>query len=239
MRCRLCGVEGELRSSHIVPELAFKPLYDERHGAVEHTISNGKSRIIRKGYRERLLCGDCESRVGRFETKFAERWVQQSPLPQPITASEYLIAEIDYREFKLFHLSVLWRASVSARSEFRLVNLGPYEAILRSRLLAEDAGEAEDFAIMATALIDPRTGLLERAIYIEPERVRRNHGSVYIFTFSGFSWFYFVGSSVPSDLAPGILSTAGSLLVDTKSFFEYKPLVRSFARLQSARQEGP
>jgi hypothetical protein len=159
-------------------------------------------------------------------------------LPEPISASEYLLTDLDYRSFKLFHLSVLWRASVSTRDEFRLVNLGPYEEKLRTRLLASDPGDPEDFAIMATALVDPRTGLLERAIYLEPERVRRRHGSVYIFTFSGFSWFYLTGSSVPADLRPCILSMGGELLVDTKSYFEYTPLVRSFGRLQRTLRNG-
>ena len=53
--------------------------------------------------------------------------------------------KVEYEPFKLFHLSVLFRASVSTLPTFADVSLGPHEERLRNLLLARRAGPEDQF----------------------------------------------------------------------------------------------
>jgi hypothetical protein len=234
--CRLCLQLKPLRSSHILPEFAFKPLYDQKHGAVEHTVSTASSRIIRKGYREKLLCDVCEGRFSALESYFANEWLVRLPLLGAVRADEHQFEGLDYARFKLFHLSVLWRAAISTRDEFKLIKLGPYEERLRVKLLNSDPGPSSEFAILVTLLVHPRTRLVERGIYLEPELVRVRGRHFTIFTFSGCGWYYAISSFVPDDFKAGTLQDDGSILADVQPFDEYTPLTKTFARLQHAKR---
>lgn len=55
------------------------------------------------------------------------------------------VGGIDYKIFKLFQLSILWRASISTRELFQYVNLGKHEEIIREMLLSEESGKEEKY----------------------------------------------------------------------------------------------
>jgi hypothetical protein len=59
---------------------------------------------------------------------------------------------LDYAMFKLFHLSVLWRAGVSTREEFRNVKLGSHEDVIRQMLLRDDPGARQVSSLGADPL---------------------------------------------------------------------------------------
>ena len=114
--CRLCGREAELRLSHIMPELLYRPSYDEKHRATELIADQGRQRFLQKGHRERLLCDDCEGCVGGYEKYFADAWFRGGLRPERPKERIVHVAGLDYRLFKLFHLSVVWRAGVGLPS---------------------------------------------------------------------------------------------------------------------------
>ena len=56
MNCPLCGNEGNLCESHVVPEFLFKPAYDTSHRLKFFNRGSSGSRIFQKGFHSKLLC---------------------------------------------------------------------------------------------------------------------------------------------------------------------------------------
>src|SRR6266849_5839504 len=110
--CKLCREDKPLCSSHIIPEFLYRPLYDDNHRAIEVSLIPKKAHLLQKGYREPLLCFECEQRINKYEVYFRDIWYEKKKLP-PVVMRQYVeINGIDYTLFKLFHLSIVWRASV-------------------------------------------------------------------------------------------------------------------------------
>ena len=49
---------------------------------------------------------------------------------------------IDYKKFKLFLLSLIWRFSISSKMSFKGVELGEHEDHIRQMLIMDDTGDA-------------------------------------------------------------------------------------------------
>jgi len=106
--------------THLFQNFCYKTMYDSKHRANKLTIEPYKSKFIQKGYRENLLCEDCEKIINKYETYFANVWYEQQKLPKKIVNDRIVLTDLDYTKFKLFHLSVLWRASGSKRDKVNL-----------------------------------------------------------------------------------------------------------------------
>jgi hypothetical protein len=123
---------------------------------------------------------------------------------------------IDYRQFKLFVLSIFWRASIAQGSFFRRVDLGPYEPIFRQCLISEDPLDELSYPILVIDLKLPRNpnGGLEDMIE-EPDKARDDSGkTVYSWKFGGFFYVvYMTSQSPPMFLVPFILKQAGSMIL--------------------------
>ena len=138
MLCRLCLDDTDLCRSHIVPEFFYIPTYDSKHRAHETTLEPFDQRYLQKGHRERLLCKDCEGKISKYETYVEHVWYRQKKLPDRMAHDVLVITGLEYSKFKLFHLSVLWRASVATRSPFDNISLGAHEETVRNMILTED-----------------------------------------------------------------------------------------------------
>ena len=135
-QCRLCHEHATLRNSHVIPEFCFKPTYDPIHRAIEINLSAERKRYIQKGFREHLFCDGCEQLFGDLETYFASEWFHSGKLPESVECDQIEINGLDYTKFKLFHHSILFRASVSSLDQFKSVTLGKNEELLRQMLLS-------------------------------------------------------------------------------------------------------
>lgn len=60
MRCALCQNTRKLCKSHIIPEFFYTELYDKNHRFKAIYSKWGKIVFHYKGFRERLLCEECE-----------------------------------------------------------------------------------------------------------------------------------------------------------------------------------
>ena len=233
--CKLCLTNGELRESHILSELLYKPAYDAIHRAIEMKIGSGRRRVIQKGYREAMLCGKCEGFLSKFENYFADQWVKQGKLPATLSDPVIEIKGLDYAPFKLFHLSVIWRASVSQRDEFRNVKLGPHEEVIRTLLLNEDPGDPTLYPFWGRILFDPTDRRVTDDVIVEPEMYRVDSHYVYIFTFGGCAWYYIVSSHDPRSLVPVLFRPGKSLVLVAQDLYSYPPLAEFARRCREAR----
>ncbi len=99
--------------------------------------------IIQKGYREKLLCKECEGKFAKWENSLKMDLVDLGNLTSTfldinrIQADLIKVKNIRYARFKLAILSMLWRLSVSTNSIYSNYQLGPYEEILRCILFDE------------------------------------------------------------------------------------------------------
>ncbi|MBI5190511.1 MAG: hypothetical protein HZA22_07535 [Nitrospirae bacterium] len=108
-------------------------------------LSDGSDNKIQKGLREYLLCSVCEGKLSAYE-KYAYENVLKKLLEYTFSMEEYLYFEdVDYRRFKLFLLSVLWRAGITSIPTFQSVSLGPHEGKLRDMILKENPGEEGEY----------------------------------------------------------------------------------------------
>jgi len=190
VNCKLCLQAATLRRSHIIPEFLHKDTYDENHAARTVHADHPYVRRLRKGLRERLLCDGCEGVIKRYEDYFARVWYGQGVLPQfaPGPGEAVATAGLDYAAFKLFHLSILWRASVATLEEFRDVKLGPHEDNIRLMLLAGDPGPADRYRLRGFLIVRPGTRTVMRTMIGVPAPGKVAGHWVYAMIYGGCFW---------------------------------------------------
>lgn len=151
-QCRLCLKMAVLSESHVIPEFLYPPTYDEKHRAIKATsqLTNGEP-FIQKGLRERLLCQTCETLLSKYESYAAgviKKIQGASPEPGDRTVE---FEGIDYARFKLFQLSLLWRASIAEGDMFAYISLGDHEDDVREMIHSEDPGEEYEYSCFIVA----------------------------------------------------------------------------------------
>ncbi|MRW91035.1 hypothetical protein GJ699_13650 [Duganella sp. FT80W] len=155
-RCNLCHQDRELRNSHIVPEFLYANLYNTKgHLMGINGQGNRGWAALQNGIKQHLFCESCEQHFNKhFEIPFLDRWVRAKPLPDPWSDLEHVqMARVEYASFKLFHLSVLFRASVCSLPTFSDVSLGPHEERIRKMLLDVNAGMPSEYPIFGYAVV--------------------------------------------------------------------------------------
>jgi hypothetical protein len=209
-RCRLCLEDRELRNSHIVPEFLYVDLYNGDHKmmGINGRGSNGWQ-IQQKGIREHLFCEECEQHFNKnFEKPFHESWIKNCPLPSPWVTDQ--IIKVDYDSFKLFHLSVLFRASVSSLAMFSEVSLGPHEERLRKMLFDVASGSQEIYPIFGWAVIHHETNeVIKMVSKAQLRKYGRHH--CYGIMYGGVQWWVCVASDKNHEIQQVALRNDGTM----------------------------
>jgi hypothetical protein len=233
MLCRLCLQDKILRNSHIIPEFLFRPTYDEKHRTQEINLKPPNDiKLIQKGYREKLLCDDCEQFLNsNYELYFNNIWYEKGFKPIKITKKKITLPGIDYSKFKLFLLSILWRASISTHEAFCMVNIGVHEEILRKRLFNKDAGSENDYTIYSQFILQPNSNYVFDDFIISPITEIINNNKVVLFVFGGCSWFYFYDSISQDKFCP--ISKKGKVTFGVKPFEEIRILAEPLFEMKN------
>jgi hypothetical protein len=188
----------------------------------------------RQGLVEYLLCHDCEQKISTFED-YAKRFLYGGSdpirlslplLPEPVFAA-------DYKNMKLFQLSILWRAAEAKGEFFSAVTLTPFHRErLRQMLLSEDPGaEYEFFCTMIRLVPSPAVESLQSCHGISIETgtfapVAHDAGTwqSYTFVMGGIVWAFCISESGRArHSAKFIYETEWTLLAVTdecRSFFD-------------------
>jgi len=213
-KCALCLQEKELCNSHILPEFFFKPLYDENH-RFQLIPSTNEEKIYyeQKGIRESLLCEECEEQLSRYE-RYTSQLFYGGEGVYYTNENPVRIEEIDYKKFKLFQLSLLFRASVSNLDFFKNVNLGPHEEKIRKMLNDEDPGGENDYPCIIL-IPETRGRLMSDELIVMPEELNKFEGHrQYRFILGGCFWVYLVSShTVMFSFKKFFLKEDGKLLI--------------------------
>ena len=218
MNCNLCDADTDLRKSHIIPEFAYKTLYDDKHKF--HVLSNSdkcRKPMEQKGLRERLLCGECEQKLSVKEKYAREALLGGVPIMVRDVDGLIEISDLDYEKFKLFQLSILWRASIATHKIFSDVKLGKHEKILRKMVLNDSPGKQMDYPCLILGLNGEQD--IHKNIIDQPRKFKHEGHTIYRFIFCGLLWVFFVSSHrLPTFLKDVVLSESGKILVGKGDF---------------------
>jgi len=213
MICALCRQDSELQDSHIIPEFVYKQIYDNKHRF--HVLSTS-DRLTRpfeqKGIREELLCEHCEQKFSVYE-RYARGVLLGGTEIAVRDRGEYLeLRELSYKRFKLFQLSILWRAGVAKYPLFSRVKLGPHEQTLRQMLNEDNPGRPDQYCCVVMGLRSKKQ--IQAGFIDQPTRLRIHGHIVYRFIFAGFMWVYFVSiHAVPATLRHVVLNEKGEMKI--------------------------
>jgi hypothetical protein len=212
LTCRLCLKDSVLRNSHIVPEFLYGDLYNNKHQLLGiHGRGSKGCEIQQKGLREYLFCDDCERHFNElFEMPFRRTWIENCPLLNPWETEDVHWIQVDYKKFKLFHLSVLFRASVCNLPTFSEVSLGPHEERLRLMLLNNDAGPVNRYPIFGYAVIHHKT---KRIVQIVSKAQANRFGGrrCYGLMYGGVEWWIGISSDTNYELQKVALRCDGQM----------------------------
>ncbi len=196
-KCKLCGSDKKLSKSHIIPEFMYKSMYDQNNKfRCVSTIPGKKTTIKQKGEWERLLCQECELHISKYE-RYASLLLNGGIEIGAVDHKDFIeFNNIDYAIFKLFQLSILWRASISKRPVFKEVALGKHEELIRLMLLNNNPGKSNKYGCIMVATM--HEGEHIDSLILQPELKRMDSQIGYRFVFGGFWWLYFCSSHTPN-----------------------------------------
>jgi hypothetical protein len=227
-------MQKTLRNSHIIPEFFYRATYDEKHRLSEMNTDPGvPNKCFRqKGIREHLLCGECEVRLAKVE-KYAREFLygrlEVGILPRGRVVE---VSNLDYGLFRIFLLSVLWRAGIASDPFFSAVSLGKrHEERLRKMVHTGDPGEPYEYGCGLTFVKPgelPVTTL--DGLILKPERLRNHGHTTYRFVFGSIVWIFFVSSHTNTIRAGSyfFIGRNGVLRVGIRRFEEL-PFLRGLA----------
>lgn len=139
--CALCRTPGaSLLGSHIVPEFFYKRVYTKTHKFTAIALAEEERLAIeQKGYRENLLCADCELKFSKWERELSQFVAQViSGSYTTCSASQVgtvtVVTGVEYSSLKMAILSIFWRMSIARHKLFAVYDLGPYEEAFRNLL---------------------------------------------------------------------------------------------------------
>jgi hypothetical protein len=166
--CKLCKERKPLlKKSHIIPEFFYAQsgVYNDKHQmhsleVQEYLKSKNFSYRYTGVYDPNILCKDCDNvLIGTLETYSRQvlfgglnknNQIICKNYKNPNDGAEFsLVENVDYKKFKLFLLSILWRASISNQPFFQdIVIPEVFKEKLRTMILNQDPGKFNDFPIV-------------------------------------------------------------------------------------------
>ncbi|ACL04919.1 hypothetical protein Dalk_3229 [Desulfatibacillum aliphaticivorans] len=222
-KCKLCGEEKELcNQSHIIPNFMYRDLLDEKNRfyAIQLNESGVHSRGVRQTgeFDKNILCQPCDNgTLGKLDRYASLILYGGNPKIfenriDPDGIKYTYCADIDYSQFKLFLLSLLWRASISQRRFFAEVNLGPHEERIRQMLINSEPGDQLKYPCLIMTYLHTKKYIEE--IVAQPSRARVNGGYVYTFPIGGMVYVFFVSEHIiPGSLKDLSISPKGELKI--------------------------
>lgn len=226
-RCLLCEMTRPLVEAHIIPRPFFAI-----HGSAGHpakVLSNSPGVHPKRSptgfYDGDILCEQCDRAIGAWDQYGAEVFIHELEQFKPVGDAAHVAAfsraEYDYDRLKLFLLSVLWRAGVSSRDEFKRVHLGPHADEIRRMMLAGSAGPAQRYSAVLSVFTVNNT-LPNFAIPIMDPFHERWHGvNAYRLSFGLFTAYIKVDNrSLPEKLERVMLRPGQPLGVVARDYLQ-------------------
>lgn len=236
--CALCTERKTLRKSHIIPNSVFRRIKQAQSSGQLIQMDDSKDGLVRRSqetWPEYLLCEDCERIIGGYESYGLELLRTRNASVED-RADGVTFRTHDYRRFKLFLTSILWRAAVSRQAVFAKVILpDACREAARASLRAGTPLAPLRLGCRLHRLVDAQATseygfdqVSLRQVVIAP--IPRLHDGrpyyTFLFLIEGFLLEYFV-RGVPFKVAEqrGVHRNASVLFVPNKCIFDVPELV--------------
>lgn len=208
MVCRLCLQEMKLIKAHVISKFLFKEIIVGKK-LLEVNLNNLKEkRVVQDtAYDYNILCRECDSLINKYET-YSARAVYNEQLRDYYEVNvdgvkSIILKGIDYKKFKLFLLSNLWRASVSKERNFKIIQLGTkHEERIRRMILDSDPGEEDEYPCWLFKM-DKSVDRFTKTI-APPTRLKQNSNTSYVFLINEYFYWYNIS---PYNISDFILKT--------------------------------
>jgi len=190
MACALCQQNKKLCDSHIISELFYKPLYDQKHCFTAVHSDTARITYHQKGFKERLLCAGCEQLLSKHEKYVGNILSNQYPSINKAKVGDTIKFDINYKQSRIFYLSILWRMSISSQKYFKNFSIPSCNEILRQLVLNEDPGNPNEFGcIISAPLVN---GIFCQDLFFDPQLLKINGDDVCYVVFGGFSHIFMI-----------------------------------------------
>ena len=222
MPCRLCLEEKNLIKAHIIPDFMYQELYDQNHSLYKVLLENplNYTKIPTGEYDNNILCSECDNvRIGQLEDYAAKVFNEGLGIEfanfhyTDVKMTVTHVKKIDYKKFKLFLLSMLWRASVTTRESFRIVSLRHYEETIRQMLYKGDPKERYDFPCIMIAIRADVPWASQ--LIVPPTRIKQYFRTVYRFLMNGILYLFYIGEKInlPEPIMEGAISKTNEMRI--------------------------
>jgi hypothetical protein len=122
--CHLCDSPSELQESHIIPRSYFKSLKGKSGQLFSASTDElMKAKLTNADPKEELLCWDCEQFISRNFEQYGTRLFKDHRRTKK-TKNVVVFNQFRFKDFYLFLISILWRASISSLPRYEHVKLG-------------------------------------------------------------------------------------------------------------------
>lgn len=236
--CRLCGNQATLKKSHIISKFIWRLSgvigAQKKFDAICLNDPSLSQRNLQDGFKEPLLCGDCEELRSRFEGR-ARRALFANIRNPTFVHNNSILTGLDYEALKLHSMFQIWMMGVSTNPFFAHVELGRHEKELANLLLAEDP--AEPWRYGSTVAVIGGNDPDWAGLFSQPERIRLYGHNVYRFVAAGIYSFHYVSSHAPdSDFQHLFLQPNGTWPIFQGHFSDYPDLVKKAHQLRSLKK---
>ncbi|WP_133673895.1 hypothetical protein [Maribacter caenipelagi] len=163
-------------------------------------LSNGINRESRPSsgsYEGGILCNICDNEtIGKFETYISNVIKENLAEKEKIICKRVTnvhglkfieISNLNYTKTKLFLLSLLWRAGISTREEYKEVDLGMYSEIIRKQIFENKTSEDNNIQITIYKFED---GSNYSSFIGQPRRHKFGHSTAYSIVIIGYLIVY-------------------------------------------------
>lgn len=228
--CKLCEVEKEIKRSHIIPEFMYQNVYDispKRFYIIKSDTKDRnkwRMRLGQKGIREKMLCGDCEVLLSKYENYASEKiyskehglmsYVKDSI---PVKIQQNFVYEYEgfsYPKFRIFLLSLLWRVIISESYFTPEINESLVEK-LRKAILNQDPLEFDDFGC-SIQVMNHKSGEIAGGFIINPFVTNSNTGIGLNILIDGFLYRFDLSSETIETEKGFLLKKDGKIKMTSK-----------------------
>lgn len=229
-RCPLCAQNKKLVVSHVIPNTFFKRLKKSRGTAIQSDVRLSTPIIsVQESWCEESLCLECEMLINEFDAyvaAFTYNPVRVGVQVDRSRSTQRVYSNLNYKKFRLFQLSLLFRASVSKHTAFSHIKLSEEDFDrVRFALLNTEPISDKTLGCRMTLIWNPVRNTPFKDVVSVPVSDLYPYKAIIYFVFGSFGWeFHLPRFGVKQAQEGFYVKPNGILRVPIVDFDNYVPL---------------
>lgn len=189
----------------------YRGLFDENHFiAPLDLIELKKKKLLPTGYYDSdILCEDCDNKIlGNLESYASiviwggkgnpDNYPKYEGKINQLNQKFLHVTNIDYTKFKLFLLSIIWKASISKNKIFNSVSLGDHEESIRKMIIENNPSSNEDYQVGMFLLT--KNNRRPTKLIANPICIKKDKCLIYHFLINGLIFNYKIQGETDKEL---------------------------------------